>query len=528
MLSPGHVVGGKYRVLRLIGEGGMGSVYEAQHEVLGNRVALKFLHPEIASQPGLEQRFLQEAKLSATIDDPHIVRVADVDTAPEGAYLVMELLQGEPLQAVMDREGPLGTDRSIRFTLQILDGLNVAHRLGVVHRDLKPDNVFVTPSNSGPLLKLLDFGIAKLRAEEGYQMTLTRPGAIMGTPEYMAPEQAYSADLVDQRSDLYAVGVMLFEMLSGKRPADGDSPQEIAEKTIKKQVLQLGDLCPHLPPSLVSVVHHAIAASPDDRFADAMSMARALHPFTPMTGGPIASTIDRSTAASTPFFTVSKTPKVGEHFTSNPHEEVDRRSAVVPTIPPAAGPPMVATQNPKAKTASMPQVAAPPQVSHLPYGSSPPPKTLSPLPPAPIPTRATSRRRSSAWIWVALLMALAGGSAAGAWYYFEIYLDPGPPPPQPVRRVVAVASSAPIEEEPALVEADDDEPTAEPRPRVGASPRPSPRPADPVPTLPTFQLPTNLPFPTAIPTTLPTSLPTTLPTLFPAPSTPNPPPETAP
>ena len=161
----GDIIGGKYRVVRVIGDGGMGTVYEARHEVLGTAVALKFLHAELARRAGLAQRFLQEARVSANIQSIHVTRVTDVDMTPDGTpYLVMELLHGESLQQLIDRRGKLPPDEAIDFALQTLSGLEAAHALGVVHRDLKPDNVFVTPSSGGALLKVIDFGIAKLRA----------------------------------------------------------------------------------------------------------------------------------------------------------------------------------------------------------------------------------------------------------------------------------------------------------------------------------------------------------------------------
>jgi serine/threonine-protein kinase len=519
MLQPGQVVGTKYRIVRLIGEGGMGSVYEAQHEVLGHRVALKFLHPEIASQPSLEQRFLQEARLSATINNPHIVRVTDVDTSPDGAYLVMDLLQGEPLQELIDREERLGTERAIAFALQILDGLNAAHALGVVHRDLKPDNVFVTPGANGPLLKLLDFGIAKIRATEEYQMTLTRPGAVMGTPEYMAPEQAYSADLVDQRSDIYAVGVMLFEMLSGQRPADGETPQEIAEKAIKGQVRKLDQLCPHLPKPLIAVVQRAIEPQPDDRWGSALELKRALLPFA--VGGAASPNVDSraATGMATPFVAVHKTPRI-ERMGSAPEISVSfdtdaaRMSTVPKTVPPEEGPPLATQQQPKAKTASMPEVALqqvsmpvstatvnlPPQ----PVGAHAPPGV--PAPPAAY-QNARRRKKSSVWIWLTVVL-LATAGTIGGWYYFVVYLDDPlpPPPPLPVARSTTIDEPEGPElvepvDDPSSFDEEDEEPT---KPRR-TSPSPTPRKRDPAPppTLPTFQIPTNLPIPTEIPTTLP-------------------------
>src|ERR1700722_4067753 len=157
-MQTGDVLRGKYRLVRLLGDGGMGSVYEALHAVLGTRVAIKVLHPELARRTGLVERFLQEARVSAQIRSPHVVQVTDVDRTPDGqAYIVMELLEGEPLSSVVDRQRRLPVATACGYTMQILEALEAAHALGVVHRDLKPENVFVTFSGGRPVLKLIDF-----------------------------------------------------------------------------------------------------------------------------------------------------------------------------------------------------------------------------------------------------------------------------------------------------------------------------------------------------------------------------------
>ena len=212
----GQVINNKYRLIRLVGDGGMGSVYEARHEVLGTTVALKFLHPELSRRSGLVQRFLQEARVSAHIQSPHVVRVTDVDQSSAGlAFIVMEYLEGKTLQNLYEelyRAGKrLSYADALEYALQMLEGVEAAHRAGIIHRDLKPDNVMITKGLKGEtLLKLLDFGIAKLKVTGELDRGLTRPGVIMGTPEYMAPEQAYSGAGVDSRADIFWVGVIIF------------------------------------------------------------------------------------------------------------------------------------------------------------------------------------------------------------------------------------------------------------------------------------------------------------------------------
>lgn len=281
VVEVGQVISSKYKLLRLLGDGGMGSVYEAEHMRLGTRVAIKVLHTDLARRSGLIERFLQEARVSAQIRSPHVVHVTDVESTPEGiAYLVMELLQGEPLSTVEKRERTLSVATSCEYTSQILQALEAAHSLGVVHRDLKPDNVFVTFEGGKVVLKLIDFGIAKLKRAEGAtgagQKNLTVAGMLMGTPEYMAPEQAYSATDVDARADIYSVGVMLYEMLSGQTPAQGDDPRVVVLKVERGEVPPLVHVAPNVPPEIAGLVHRAMAPRPEMRFASAAEMRIAL------------------------------------------------------------------------------------------------------------------------------------------------------------------------------------------------------------------------------------------------------------
>ena len=280
MIGVGSVVNGKYRVVRILGDGGMGSVYEAQHAVLGTRVAIKVLHPELMRRTGLVERFLQEARVVAQIRSVNVVQVMDVDRTPEGhAFIVMELLEGEALSAVLDRQRRLTVPTACAFAVQILSALEAAHALGVIHRDLKPENVIVTSTGGRPVLKLIDFGIAKARRTEPSQRNLTVAGSVMGTAEYMAPEQARSAESVDARADVYAVGVMLYEMIAGTRPVRGDAGEDarvIALRVERGEVIPLVQAAPGAPRELAGLVHHAMAARPEMRLASAAQMRVAL------------------------------------------------------------------------------------------------------------------------------------------------------------------------------------------------------------------------------------------------------------
>ncbi|WP_437817955.1 protein kinase domain-containing protein [Sorangium sp. So ce1078] len=346
----GQVIHNKYRLVRLIGDGGMGSVYEARHEVLGTTVALKFLHPELSRRSGLVQRFLQEARVSAQIQSAHVVRVVDVDQTASGlAFIVMEYLEGKTLQALYEelyRAGiRLAYADALEYAMQMLEGVEAAHRAGVVHRDLKPDNVIITRTSKGePLIKLLDFGIAKLKVTGELDRGLTRPGVIMGTPEYMAPEQAYSADSVDARADIFSLGVIIFEMLAGRRPVGGDEPQQIAGAYLSGQISRLSDLAPEIAPGLCAAVHRAMAASPPDRFATTAEFRSALEPFaraarapSALTPSPSEVSVARSSGAALPALAAPGMLAASAAAPATNAMGDGRTSSVPKTIPPDGG-----------------------------------------------------------------------------------------------------------------------------------------------------------------------------------------------
>jgi serine/threonine-protein kinase len=395
MPRAGDLINGKYRLVRLIGDGGMGSVFEARHEYLGTTVALKFLHPELARRPGLVARFLREARLSASIQSPHIAHVTDVDQASDGvAYIVMELLEGKSLMSLLEGGKKLSLDVALDYTLQMLSGLESAHAAGVVHRDLKPDNVFVVTTSRGPVVKLLDFGIAKLRSTKEFQVALTRPGVMMGTPEYMAPEQVYSADTVDARADVYSVGAMLYEMLAGARPAQGEDAVQIAAFTMAGKVKRLNEMNSAVPEALANVVHRAMAPSAAERYASATDLRDALVPYC----GSL-SLAGRLAATPSP-------PSLG--------------GGVAPTWPPDEGPQPPpappATQAVEATARAEPLALQPtawaptpgpaPAYASPAYGYTPPPARIDAVPTSP--TRARAPRRLSVWLLVAMVVLAAG------------------------------------------------------------------------------------------------------------------------
>ncbi|MGH7269150.1 MAG: serine/threonine-protein kinase, partial [Polyangiaceae bacterium] len=254
-------------------------VYEGEHTSLGSRVAIKMLHPALARHAEIVERFLQEARVAAQIRSPHVVSVIDVDRTPEGhAYIVMELLDGEPLASLLERQRTLPVEIACEYMAQILSALEVAHALGIIHRDLKPENVVVTFAGAKPVLKLIDFGIAKAKSADPHK-SLTVAGVVMGTAEYMAPEQARSAMSVDARADIYAAGVMLYEMIAGTRPVQGAAGQDariIALKVERGEIVPLIRAAPGTPGAVTDIVHHAMAALPEMRFPTASDMRAAL------------------------------------------------------------------------------------------------------------------------------------------------------------------------------------------------------------------------------------------------------------
>jgi serine/threonine-protein kinase len=273
----GSFLGGRYRVGALIGTGGMGSVYEAERLDLAQmRVAMKILHPSFGARADLVMRFRREAETIAAIDHPNIVRILDFQT-PEGepAFLVMERLHGEPLGDAIARDGRFTPERAAFVASQVLSALGAAHAANVVHRDLKPDNVFlITMSGLRDIVKLLDFGVAKLMNARKNEK-LTETGGVIGTPAYMSPEQARGAG-VDHRSDLYAVGCMMYEALTGSAPFSAENYNALLFEIQKAVPTPLDVLRPDVDPALVTIVNRAMAKSPTERFQTAEAMESAL------------------------------------------------------------------------------------------------------------------------------------------------------------------------------------------------------------------------------------------------------------
>jgi len=273
----GEVIAGKYLVERLLGAGGMGAVFEVSHRATGRRFAIKWLRPSLASHDDLVMRFIREAQAACRIDHPNVVQVYDVGQERDSCFMLMELLRGETLSVRLRRVGKLSVTEACQILVPVCQGVSAAHAVGVVHRDLKPDNIFLCRSNAGgELPKVLDFGVAKLPQQaEATTNTLTASGMIMGTPLYMAPEQL-KARAVDGRTDVYALGVVLYEMLGGTVPFNANSYAELMVQVLTGQPQALRVLNPSLPDAVVRVVEAAMARDPHARFASADELARAL------------------------------------------------------------------------------------------------------------------------------------------------------------------------------------------------------------------------------------------------------------
>jgi len=263
----GRTLPGGHHILDLISVGGMGRVYRAEQSVLGRTVAVKIIHPHLLADENAAVRFLTEARAASQLNHPNSVSVFDFGRTDDGQpYLVMEFLRGKDLARVNYEEGPLTFTRIVDVLRQVLGALGEAHDLGIVHRDLKPENVILEPlRRGGDFVKVVDFGLAKLKADTK-STSITNPGIVCGTPDYMAPEQGRGDD-IDGRSDLYAVGVILFQLLTGRLPFEAESPTQVVMMHLSIPVPDPRQVAPErqIPPPLVDVVMKALSKNAKDR-----------------------------------------------------------------------------------------------------------------------------------------------------------------------------------------------------------------------------------------------------------------------
>src|SRR5580692_9607736 len=267
----GQTVGGRYKIVKLLGEGGMGAVYLGEQNIGGTlrKVAIKTLHQHLSSDPKILQRFERECATVAELQHPNTIQLYDFGKTDDGIlYMVMEFVQGESLAAVLEKQGSLEPGRALRILQQICDALGEAHALGIVHRDLKPDNIVLT-ERAKDWVKVLDFGIAKRsEAPDKAEQKLTQQGTVLGTPPYMSPEQ-FTGKTIDARSDIYSIGIMAYEMLAGTLPFSASTPWEWASQhmTVVPQPPGASASGMPLPATMTQAIMRALEKDPEQRFS---------------------------------------------------------------------------------------------------------------------------------------------------------------------------------------------------------------------------------------------------------------------
>jgi serine/threonine-protein kinase len=284
--QPGDVVAGKYEINDLIGTGGMGFVFSATHVELGEKVALKFLRPECTSNEELVGRFAREARASVKIKSEYVARVFDVGTLPDGVpFIVMEYLEGKDLFEVVREQGPLSIKVAVEYVMQACEALAVAHASGVVHRDIKPENLFLTQRAQGmDIVKVLDFGISKVALTGSafeHKMPLVQTMMPMGSPVYMSPEQIRASKDIDARTDIWSLGCVLYELLTGTAAFDAPSLTQLSATILEQSAPPLRALCPNAPLELEAIILRCLEKEPSRRFHDVGELAIALYPFAP-------------------------------------------------------------------------------------------------------------------------------------------------------------------------------------------------------------------------------------------------------
>ncbi len=376
---------GNYRVSRLLGEGGMGVVYLAQHPVIGRKVAIKLLHVALARDQDIVSRFFNEARAIHMIAHANIVEILDFGQTTDGQpYFIMEFLEGEALSDAVAR-GPMTPEEVEAIGTQMCKALWAAHAKGIVHRDLKPHNVQMVPrpDGAGPLVKILDFGVAKILASpDGAQSVKTRTGSLMGTPLYMSPEQCKGAGTLDHRTDIYSLGVMLFEMLAGRPPFVAEGVGELFAKHMLEEAPQLTDFAPNTPPHMAAAVMKSLQKEPRDRFQSMDEFRKALVGEIKLTAAPMRATAVRASAIS-PTQTLS--PKTSTTLSSASSEIDDpltpasgrnwKLMAALGVVAAIGGVALLAVPRSHDKPASLPQAALP---APAPLPVAPPPPPVAP------------------------------------------------------------------------------------------------------------------------------------------------------
>ena len=277
----GQLVAGKYRVERVLGEGGMGIVVKATHVALEQSVAIKLLREEMRDKPAVVERFAREAKALARLTSEHVTHVIDVASLDDGSpYIVMEYLDGEDLAVLVEREGALPTETAVGYVLEACEAIAEAHSVRVIHRDLKPANLFLArrPGEKKPIVKVLDFGISKVLDEA---VSLTKTASGLGSALYMAPEQMRNAKDCDERADVWAIGVILYELLSGEVPFGGQSVHQVVANVLDQNRKKLSERVPAVPPEIEKLVEECLVLDPKNRLRSVADIAERIAPFGP-------------------------------------------------------------------------------------------------------------------------------------------------------------------------------------------------------------------------------------------------------
>jgi serine/threonine protein kinase len=387
-LAPGTTLG-KYSIVRLLGAGGMGAVYEATHTEIGKKVAIKVLSPLIAAVPGARARFLREAQLTSRVRHPHIVDVADMGSDAGSTYLVMEFLHGEDLAQRLERLGPIGIEELADIMLPVCSAVAAAHAAGITHRDLKPQNIFLATGTRRVHPKVLDFGISKGNDAVTQAGTLTGTGAMIGTPYYLAPEQIMDSKSAGSASDQYALGIILYECLTGRRPYDGDNLFTVFQGIVGGTPRRPRELRPEIPPEMEEVTLRAMRSDAKLRFPTIEDFGRALLPFASSRARVIWE--EAFNAGTTTDSTVQGRPSIAVLPTPTPPT---RASTLMP--PGLASPSQVGGVGPipGASTPSPPGAVNLSTSQRIPAATpTPAPKTIamwqSPMPQPRVPTGAT-------------------------------------------------------------------------------------------------------------------------------------------
>jgi serine/threonine-protein kinase len=453
--AEGSIIRGKYRILSKIGQGGMGAVYKALHVTFDELRAIKVISPELINDQLFLKRFQHEAIITRKLQHPNAVRVDDIDQAEDGRpFIVMEYIEGKSLRKLIEQEGAMAVPRVCSIIKQVSSALDAAHRLGMIHRDIKPDNIVLIDTPQGEQAKVLDFGIAKLkegrRGETG-GMTLTGTGVVIGTPQYMSPEQAMGkrGDQLDGRSDLYSLGIVMYQMLTGDLPFHAETTMEMLLAHLQVPPMNVRAVRPELqiPEPVANLVMCLLEKKPEQRPADARTLIAEIERAEAIAAAPAEVPASaKATWVVTPrsSYSPDAAEALREALRSSPPA---RRGAV------------------QASVATPPPVAAPPVVEPLP---APAPRPAPPLRAAarPVPPSLAPRPvKSSQWgIWAAVAI-LVVGLAGGTWYFVEHSTSPAPETQAP--------APAPSPSPPAV----NTQPTSQPS---GTSTAPSPQ-AEPAP-----------------------------------------------